>query len=487
MRRTGFSVMASGAALVAVFSVGIIRGSFPLGFPGEWEWQRISARPSVFSTILALSVLVGYAAFVALGMRSLIARKGTRREIGWILGLAMASVGVQAMVQEGAPEGYGLSKWIFALHAPGSSGYFTVAKSEMEAPKRFLADYPEWIARQDALHVGTHPPGLFLTSRAILGVMESNPGLARVVSAASPPSVSMAIQALRGTKGMSRADGASLTLTGALTLLACASTVLPLYGLARSSMSAPASWAAASFWPLVPSAILFQPTADTAFPLLSTTALAMAAWAGRMDGPRQFGLALISGIVMAVGMEFTLAFLPIGLVVAMLYLTSGKSGRDRIGLLGATGVGFLGATLLGWAASSANPFVIWWWNQRNHARFYDEYPRTYYLWILANPIELAVGLGLPITIWVLVGLFGSWRSIRVSWAALIVLVILTISGRNLSEVARLWLPLMPGLLIAAGSGFDRFGASPRLLAASVISVGVQTLLLQAAIQVVYPI
>ena len=63
---------------------------------------------------------------------------------------------------------------------------------------------------------------------------------------------------------------------------------------------------------------------------------------------------------------------------------------------------------------------------------------------------------------------------------------LNFSGRNLSEVARLWLPLMPPLLTASGLGLARLGGGPKTLAASVMLQGAQTLILQATIQVVYP-
>jgi hypothetical protein len=68
-----------------------------------------------------------------------------------------------------------------------------------------------------------------------------------------------------------------------------------------------------------------------------------------------------------------------------------------------------------------------------------------------------------------------------------VLVVLTLSGRNLSEVARLWLPLMPGLLTAAGHGLAQLGAGPAVLAVTLLALGAETLVLEATIQVVYPI
>ena len=98
---------------------------------------------------------------------------------------------------------------------------------------------------------------------------------------------------------------------------------MPLYLLARVALAAPAAWAAAALWPLVPAANLFQPVADTAYPLLSTSALALAAWAARShERPGRpalvgIGLAIASGMVMAFGMFFTLAFLPVGLIVAL--------------------------------------------------------------------------------------------------------------------------------------------------------------------------
>lgn len=488
MRRSGFIVVAVGAALVAGFSVALRAGRFPLGVPGQWEWQRVRLGSSTWSILVALTAVAGYSALVARGWKSAVGAWSRWGEAGWLAGLVVAAVGVQVLVQEGAPEGHGLSKWIFALHAPGSSGYFTVAKAQMAEPGRFLADYPAWIARQDALHVGTHPPGLFLSSRAILGAMEANPGLARKVVDWSPGSVGLAIRALRESGDFPRSDAASLALTGALTLLACGSTVVPIYLLARSSLPAPAAWASAAFWPLVPSALLFQPTADTAFPLLSTSALALAAWARKSEGARGIGLAVASGVAMAAGMVFSLAFLPVGAIVGLMVLAPpGPGWGRRAGLIAATGAGFLAATLTWWAATSANPFVIWWWNQRNHARFYDEYPRSYRAWVLANPVELAVALGLPTTAWAVVGLGPPDRGPRVAWATLLVLALLTLGGRNLSEVARLWLPMMPPLLVAAGSGLDRLGAGPWHLAASSALIGIQAVALQATIQVVYPV
>ena len=488
MRRITLIVVAAEAALVAAFAVALRSGRMPLGVPGEWEWQRVRLGPTVLAFLMGLAGVVAYSIFAAIGFRALASKSNGRREGAWLAGLAFASVAVQAIVQAAAPEAYGLEKWIFTLHTPGSSGYYTVAREQMGHPRRFLAEYPGWIEKQDSLHIGTHPPGLFVAARVLIDAMEAHPAAARWAVDFSPSSVASTARLYRENMGLSREHAAALVLTGALTLLACALTVVPLYGLARTLLPAPAAWASAAFWPLVPSALLFQPTADTAFPLLSTTALALACRAGRVESPRGMILCAASGLVIAAGMAFTLAFLPVGLVVAIVLLANpDRTWTRRALLVLATGVGFLAGTLAWWAATSANPFAIWWTNQKNHARFYAEYPRSYLAWVLENPIELAVALGLPATTWAAIGLGSRRESPRVAWATFFVLILLTISGKNLSEVARLWLPLMPPLLVASGAGFARLGGSAGTLAGSVALVGLQALILEATIQVVYPV
>jgi hypothetical protein len=478
MRRWAWTIVVGvQAALVAGFAVALRSGRMPLGVKDEWEWLRVSIAPEPFLVGIALVALGLYAFFAAAGLRSLSRGKSAA---WWLVGLVPMAVITQAAVQEGAPIGFGLSKWAISLQNPGSSGYYTVAKTRMPDLKAFLAAYPGWIKEQDALHVGTHPPGLFVVSWGMLRAMEANPKLARAVVGALPTSVDMAFRSLDSVRTLPIADRAALALIGLATLIACAASALPLYALARSRLSATAAWASALILPLVPSALLFQPTADTAFPLLSTSALALAAWAGR----RRW-LAVGAGMILAVGTQLSLAFFPVGLVAAIVYLTEpGATWKARLGLIALTGLGFLALTIGFWAWSGANPLVIWRHNAANHARFYMEYPRSYWAWVVENPIELAAAIGLPTTVWLLLGMR---TAPRVVWATAATLVVLTLSGKNLSEVGRLWLPMMPMLVVGAGAGVDRLGAKPAALAISLFLLGIQVLVLEAMIQVVYPI
>lgn len=471
-------LLASG--LVAGLWAALAGRSIPLGVPGEWEWSRLgpTVRPSGVRLGIALVGVGLVGLLAALGARMLRrAGAGKAREAAWLAALVPVGVIVQLALMTGAPVGYGLPKWV-TLAMPGASGYHEVARGEADDLAGFLCRYDSWIAEQDALHIGTHPPGLFATTRAALALMDRAPGLARLIDAALPSDVHYGFRNF--VRPLPRADRAAIALIGALTMLASVATAVPLYLLMRSSGQGPlASWSAACLWPVVPATVLFQPAADAAFPLLATSALALADRAT----PRA---AVLAGTVLAVGMAFTLAFLGVGLIVGLTLATAtGTDRRRRLGLLAATGLGFLGPILIAWAATGADPFVIWWWNQRNHARFYEEFPRSYLDWVAVNPVETAVAIGLPATLWAVAG-FATGRIPRPCWFALLTLVLLTVSGRSLSEVARLWMPFFPALIAAAGAGMSRLGGGPIALGLTVAMMGVQSLILEAFIQVVYP-
>jgi hypothetical protein len=471
------------AALLLPLAFLLRSRAWPLGVPGEWEWLRLAPDLASGEIGLAALAVLAYTGCAALGLRFLQRRTTPMREGLALTGLLAAALGVQAAIPVGAPQGYGLAKWALVLHLPASTGYYTVARQQVHDARQFLAGYPDWIRRQDSLHVGTHPPGLFVVEHALLRAFAARPDLARGVVDAMPATVTAGFRSIAAFEPLPLADRATLGVTGALTLAVCAATVVPLYSLARACLSAPGAWSAAALWPLVPAAILFQPLPDTAYPLLAATALALAAAGSPW-------LAFAAGLILAAGMALTLAFLAVGLVVAIVLAADTRvSLARRALLLLATGLGFLAPTLGFWLATGADPFLIWWWNQRNHARFYVEYHRTYWRWLLVNPLELGIALGIPATAWALAGLATGARRLapRVAWATVGVLVLLTLSGRNLSEVARLWLPLMPGLLVAAGAGLERLEAGPGTLAATVATLGIETLLLQATIQVVYPV
>ena len=487
------------AALVTLLAISISTGLLPLGIRGEWEWSLLKPTVHVPWGWLALSGLgvLAYAGFAGLGFRALSKRVTGGVEARWLAALLASAVAVQVVIPMGAADEYDLTKWAYVNYLSSSTGYFKIARDQAaQHPWEFMARYPEWIRSQDSLHIGTHPPGLIVAQCILIRTLERNPALTDFLIDFMPPSVQVGFRQLEGIDGhpIRRWERASLYATALSTLLACAGTVVPLYLLARAALPAPAAWAAAALWPLASAVNLFQPGADTTYPLLSTTAWALAAWASRSQhkiGRHKLMSLLLcttSGVVMAFGMVFTLAFLPVGLITALIILLNHSlSIRLRAFLILATGAGYLAFVLGAWLVTGADPFVVWRWNLHHHARFYDEYPRTYWLWLWANPVELAIAIGLPTIVWCAAGLIAPRTVPRSFWATLLVLILVNLTGRNMGEVARLWMLFMPPFLVAAGNGLNRLGGGPITLAASTALVGLQTLALQSLIQVVYPV
>lgn len=472
------------AVLVAITLAVVGTPHIPLGVPGEWTWYRIQAAGEWPWQILGVLACLGYAAFAAAGMRALAGTPSRRRTIAWVVALGPAAVLLQLAVLSTAPSGYGLAKWA-SLGMSGASGYLSLARDQVADRDAFWASYPEWVRQQDALHIGTHPPGLILLADVVLDGFVARPAAARGLVSRMPSGIDEAIRTILGPRP--HPERAAMIVGGLIALFASALTVWPVFAMARAECDADAAWASAALWPLVPASLLFQPTADTAYPLLAAAAMAMAVWSRRGG----WGFAVAAGVVLAMGMQFSLVFLAVGFVVAIVLLAPGSDAGEtswarRSLVVLATGVGFLAITGVLWGLSGANPIAIWLANARNHARFYEEFSRSYALWAVINPLETAVAVGMPVVVW---GLYAGFRRRLplVTLATFATLVLLTISGRNLSEVARLWLPFFPALVVASGCGLAAAGKAPWSLAITVLLLAVQTLGLQRLIQVVYPV
>jgi hypothetical protein len=94
---------------------------------------------------------------------------------------------------------------------------------------------------------------------------------------------------------------------------------------------------------------------------------------------------------------------------------------------------------------------VWLINLEKHRGFYQHFPRGYFSWVFVNVLEFSLVAGVPILLcgFSLVRRSPNRHLPLAAWVMLTLLA-LDLTGKNLSEVARLWLFLTP-IVCAAGA------------------------------------
>jgi hypothetical protein len=464
--------------------------SWPLGLPGEWEWQRLPANEaSGLNLLLAGLAAGGYAAVVVVGHLRLKARVTRWETGGWLAGLAAAAFAWLWCVQETAPPAGSLGKAAFVLFYPSSSGYFTrVRESAPRGLGAFLAGYEALMREGDVLHIGTHPPGLFCAFYGFAAIVEAVPWAARWLDALQPLSVRESLGVIAENTASSgwplQPREASILWLAILTAQGLAAlSVVPLFGLLRWTQPRATAWLGAALWPTVPAVAVFLPKSDAAFPMLALVIVWLAAGSWRavrrtsladnqgaassawptaaLSGALLGGFA--AGLTAWLGMFCSLAFLPVLAFVALFCVGEWWRLRPparRLAVwLAALLLGFWLPVLVLSVTARLNLCTVWWWNYRNHAGFYDQYARSYWGWLWRNPLELSLAVGWPIMgaalwtggHWLSVACRQGWRGLGSSrtvaaMAGVVVWSLLWLTGKNSGEAARLWLLLMPGVV-----------------------------------------
>lgn len=443
--------------------------AIPLGIPGEWTWaRRTLAEIDRLAMGLSLLLCAGYWAVVNWGETRL--RRTHPREQRFIAGLCvLAFIWLLGMLSV-QPDFRGIARSPTVLYYKRTEGYFWQAAFEVRDSREFLYRYRDSIASGDDpdryLHLGTHPPGLTLLYRGLLAMTQS-PGMAESLIATEPTGVSDGFAALRlyptpQKTTLTQSQEATLWAATLLTLLATAATCWPIYRLA-SRMGGPiAGWRAAALWPLVPSLLVFFPKSDLLCPFIATASCWL--W---LDGwsRLKWGRCALAGVGFFCGLMLTLALAPIALLLVIQTILERWTRRAElrdcpvrsdIATVVAAVIGFLipfGA-LSFWGR--CNLVAIWFQNLQNHAMFYDHNSRSYGAWLVVNPMEAAVSLGLPLACLVAVGLIRSIRErvpLRISFSQTLawfsVWAILWLTGQNMGEAARLWVFLAPWPVMTA--------------------------------------
>jgi len=452
-----------GATLLALAAIAfdwtpLLRGPAP--YPPEWRWERRGE---------ATSGRFAPALFAAAGLVGLLAASGS----AWARRRPQAAA--RAILAAGTVLGWGFAVGLVDLEPSGAlraltaraasrtvTSYLRVAASpETRDPLAFVDRHADLLPRlrKEAKHAATHPPGPVLFYRGLIGLCEASPALSRALlrAAGFDPTGGAVSRPPLGPQA--RAAG----LLGALLIpLLGAATVWPLASLARRTGLDHLSAARTGlFWTLVPGAALMTPQFDQALALPVTTATACLA-AAMADRTRATRLALLGGVLGGVAVFFSYgapAFLAIGGMAAWALTMQGPSAWTARLRAVAVALTAAGVTLAAPMAVGHDP----WQAARTALAIHREVytlPRDYALWLVFNPVDLSVFLGIPLALLLAHRVWAATRrrlcgdpsppaTDRLAIVAAAGLFLLLLSGAVRGETGRIWIPLMP-LLVVAG-------------------------------------
>ncbi len=466
--------------LLSIGSVALVSStSIPLGIPEQWVWERLQSGPAwLWSFFIATAICALFLCAVWIGERFFFKSPepspGPTPDRSGILPvslLVIISFFFLLSLRSCIPGIDGLARGPWILYYPRMSGYFTQARTSQLSTTQFLSSYDETMRQGDYLHQGTHPPGLVLFYRGLLTICQSQI-IQDILMSVEPTNVTQALDLLKEQSTLRNAQGelvlpeltptdrAVLWLADLLTTFLCAATLWPLWGLLRISFTPQTAWRTLAFWPLIPSLALFLPKSDGIYPCLS--ALILYAGITIYSQTRPTGIvvrAVLTGALLCLGFLLTLAFIPIAVMLAgfsAIHLRNLSSYKQHALAIAGLIAGFCMIPLFLASVYNTNLVEIWILNYQNHGRFYDHATRHYLPWLFVNLIEFIIAVGTTTATIAIFGLFkhprnNAWLNATIMAS---VLLLLWISGKNMGELARLWIIFYPCTIVISGLGWQ---------------------------------
>ena len=444
----------SGAGAVAMIIWIVL--SKPIGIPGEWTWPaNVEPGGSYIPMVVVSALFIAVAGWLTRVNRW--EKTGRKGRAVWLILLIiiawMMSLGLLAMRTHPVLITGGI------IASPLATTYFSTAIGIRDLPAA-LRDYPSLMQKQPQ-HARTHPPGPIVFFWAVDHMVQGWPGLARGLEAVfrrvDPDGMGFITTVLSDQLGirLTKSNALAAVLSALILALAGSITLLPLYGLTASLYKPTTALRACLLFTVVPAFLLFAPSIDQFVLLFSVLTL----WGFQLLRTR--GNPLV-GVFFALGLLMSLAVAVIGLFLAVWWLLErfvkprdGEKADAKnvtIGLVAAIGL-FLAIFVVLWLATGFSfPGAVKAGLGAHRQIILKEVGRTYWKWLLYNPIEFVCFIGLPLVIWTMAGIRG-----RFAWAWLITLLVLDVSGWVRAETGRIWLFLMPPAAMLAADRLGRLG------------------------------
>ena len=476
-------VIAVAAVLTAAAIIVIAWTRLPLGVPGQWTWPRVGGAvwdrlwyPGGIFIILIVLARVGWHKIADARRMERGAAVFFLVFAGLLLHLSVAHLGKGSLLES-----------MFAIGVPKTNVYYTHSFTVTNLGE-FVGTYHESLASGELeSQLSTHPPAPVAFYVAIRTLFASDRRLPvrfmGYVKHLSPVPVEiLEIREAAQIIAASEVERATMWAASFVLRLAACLVVVPLYLLGRELFGPRVGWAAAVLVLLLPSYHLFSPTMDQLFPLFAATFVWLGCTALRRPSVVR---GFLSGVVLFIAMQFSLVFLifvPLAIALGMLVREEDSTVSRRAIVRGiiAGAVGFVLSIAAAYVTLGENAPAIWLACLRNNAVFNETTHRSYWAWLLVNPVDFAVFLGVPLVCFGALRLrdevrLSDARRVPVALVLIALLAVVSVAGVNRGEVARLWMPLMPFAVLAGAAALPRFsGAACKVFVAVCIIEFVQT-------------
>lgn len=394
-----------------------------------WRWEY---HPAAANALLGIGVFLGYSGLADW----LIHKQANRWAVLSTAFIAAALLPLLTLAMHGDVL-YGLFSRIFSEVA----SHHMVGAASIDWVGGEWRDWPLVMERLGS-HVATSPPGLLLAYGLVTDLADKT-GLA---SPLSRPLIAALCTDYK-LYDLTPAEIASGWL-GVLYPVWSALTVIPLYALARKIGTRPEL--PTLLWPLVPGLGGFAASNSTLFPLLAV--LMMLPLVGRPT----FWRLCVSGLMFGLATFVNLALLPLAglagyfVLVRWLISTPRPSFLHPIRLGIYFGLGALIPWVIWFALTGDTPLDI----VRQSFEFHLELERPYWFWVWFHVWDWAVWGGLAVCIAALSQVLPLWRNrtnapdtTALALTSILTLLTLTISGITRGESGRIWLFLVPCVLV----------------------------------------
>ena len=453
------------ALATALLCLGVATNTVQLGIPGQWTWNYLPSplpiRPWPFLLPACGLLAIGLAARGIAGR----GRAAHALTLGGIVVLGFLAAAQAKGVARG-----GTTYLMAVVASPRSTSYFIEAEQHDDL-LHLLRAYPRLMP--DMLkHARTHPPGAVLFYRANISLLRRSPSLAAwlrgivvAISGADFETLRYSLGRIMNRPPPPSADVVAMWVSALLLAVLSAAVAIPVYLMLRSEAGPLAGLCGALAWSVVPSALNFTPQVDQLLCFIAAWSIALFYLGIESRNERWFAA---SGACLSLGISISLGLAALALLLATWGVLCRPGGwRKTIMAAAAFAIGLLlplmgTALLLGvdWIEIARVALHL------HRVEILEAFPRQYRPWLVWNVLDLLLFAGIPMTGWWAIHLLRRMRAGLSSWTTLdrlaiawiVTLLAVDLSGASRGETARIWLFLLPPIILAAGKELGQASA-----------------------------